>query len=114
VRLRVAALRRSDRHAEHGADHVDAVLRSSVTDFAVDHFRASIHASAVSPPSRIGIPASVVADGGEAYGPLFFHTGRFRRVRSYRLLSAMECIAELAAREDSWFHRYAPSPLLLG
>jgi enediyne polyketide synthase len=106
MRLRVAALRNGDR--------ADAVVRSSATGFAIDHFRATIHASAASAPVPIVIPAPVVADADDAYGPLFFHTGRFRRVRNYRLLGATECIAELDGRDEPWFHRYAPATLVLG
>jgi enediyne polyketide synthase len=49
------------------------------------------------------------------YGRLLFHQGRFCRVRNYRVLTARECIAELAPPNDlPWFGPYLPNELVLG
>ena len=106
--MRVAALVNGDR--------VDVAVRSSSTQFAMDHFRARVY---VTP--RRERPRIEIADGfvdldpaRDLYGPLLFHTGRFRGVRRYRRLSATECVAEIAPCRDPLFHRYLPSHLLLG
>jgi enediyne polyketide synthase len=125
VTIRLAALVR-----EPG--RVEVVLRSAETAFHVDHFRASCrfeseesespgpamprcdaapcdaaHARAESP-----VPISLERD---LYGSLLFQTGRFRRLRGYRLLRATECVAEISSEQRSdWFGRYLPRPLVLG
>jgi enediyne polyketide synthase len=116
--IRVAALRRED-------GRVDVVLRSSVTEFQVDHAR--------------GICRSVIADvdfqwaratalkrlpevqsldldpAQDLYGDLLFHKGRFRRLQGYRRLTARDCIAVIAPpRPGTWFADQLPSVLLLG
>jgi enediyne polyketide synthase len=104
--LRIAAL------AEEG--RVRTVVRASESGFQRDHFRATIE-SVVSPfEASVDIPAEVVAGGDEIYDALLFHTGRFRRIAGYRVLSATECIAEIESRAEPWFHRYAPQTLLAG
>jgi enediyne polyketide synthase len=51
----------------------------------------------------------------DLYEPRLFHTGRFRRVRGYRALSARECVAVISppTRED-WFGANLSPTRLLG
>jgi enediyne polyketide synthase len=106
--MRIAALARED--------SVDVVLRSSATQFTVDHFRAHIAAGIGVEPQRLTIPATLLPLDVEhdVYDALLFHRGRFRRIRSYRVLTARECVAEIEARREPWFAVYRPSALLLG
>jgi enediyne polyketide synthase len=101
--IRVATLVRGD--------DVEAVVRSSETEFTVDHFRATCHRTARSEaPPPIEIPSSDVSldVARDLYGPLLFQTGRLRRVRRYLRLSSTECVAEIAANDVSWFGRFLP------
>ncbi|MEU7279434.1 SDR family NAD(P)-dependent oxidoreductase [Streptomyces sp. NPDC045431] len=109
--VRVCALRRGNA--------VETVLRSDEDDFCVDHFRA-VFPLAV--PSLNGHRPAPPADAGddlhpdELYGPLFFHTGRFRRVSGLAAPSARDCRATLAPPErgadDPWFAAPFAAPLL--
>ncbi|HUR82234.1 MAG TPA: polyketide synthase dehydratase domain-containing protein, partial [Thermoanaerobaculia bacterium] len=56
----------------------------------------------------------VELDPRDVYGPLLFHTGRFQRLRRYRVLTSTTCVAELTPSQDAPFHRYQPQDLLLG
>ncbi|OLE25264.1 MAG: hypothetical protein AUG49_11350 [Catenulispora sp. 13_1_20CM_3_70_7] len=65
-------------------DAVVVALRSDLTDFRVDHFRAVFPLTASPPDDAV---AGIVADeptlaGAGLYGTLYFHEGRFRRVRA--------------------------------
>ncbi|MEV3988937.1 SDR family NAD(P)-dependent oxidoreductase [Streptomyces sp. NPDC049837] len=106
--LRVCALHRGDR--------VEAVLRSDESDFCVDHFRAVFPLAAPSPNGHHPQAASSDAEelgADELYGPLYFHTGRFRRVRGLTAPSARTCLATLAAgRPVPWFPPPLAAPLL--
>ncbi len=106
--VRVAALQRGG--------EVDVAIRTSSTQFRLDHFRATVTVG-----ERPARPRIAIAEGSvdleperDLYGPLLFHTGRFRGVRRYRRLTATECVAEIAPHRESLFHRYLPSTLLLG
>lgn len=106
--MRTAALRRGN--------EVDIAIRSSSTQFRLDHFRATVTVG--TRPER---PRIDIIDGNvdldpvrDLYGPLLFHTGRFRGVRRYRRLTATECVAEIAPHKESLFHRYLPPTMLLG
>jgi len=92
-------------------DRVELAVRSSETGFATDHFRTVALPRARSRDERVDIATETI--DVDVY-PLLFHTGRFRRVTRYRALGARHCTAEIDARRDSWFHRYAPQALLLG
>ncbi|WP_405143224.1 SDR family NAD(P)-dependent oxidoreductase [Sphaerisporangium sp. NBC_01403] len=48
------------------------------------------------------------------YGPVFFHTGRFERVRDYSLLTAFRVRARLSASSAKWFSSFHPGELILG
>jgi enediyne polyketide synthase len=93
ITIRLAALVR-DNH------RVDVVLRSSSTDFQVDHFRATCRFDdkSVTPMEGGGLDrlnGSVIALDIEhdLYGSILFHGARFRRVRGYRWLHAKNCVA---------------------
>ena len=132
--LRVAVL-------ERAPGRVDAVLRSGVTGFAVDCFRATLvygdpppEAGRRPPPS--GPPLRFERDLYGGPPGLFFHRGRFRRIAGYRELSATACVAEIGAGmvgeagiagngaggadegmvagAGRWFGRWLPAELLLG
>jgi enediyne polyketide synthase len=107
--VRVAALVRDDR--------IDAALRAAESQFRFDHFRASFTRRAAGAPDRIALSNSVVAVDPvkDVYQPLLFHTGRFRRVRRYRVLRAAECVADVdAGNGEPWFLRYLPAAMVLG
>jgi enediyne polyketide synthase len=106
--LRIATFRQ-----QSGA--VEVVLRSSETGFHIDHFRALCRFPEVPPPaSGTFAPVGDVAPL-DLYRSLWFQRGRFRQVTGYRMLSALQCEAEIAgANGEDWFDRYLPSGLSLG
>jgi enediyne polyketide synthase len=111
----VAALRRA-------ADLVEVCLRSEETDFHVDHFRALCRfgAGAEGGVARVawsqpGTNPVGLEPQKDLYDRMLFHEGRFRRVRSYRLLKAKECLAEITPDSDaSWYGPYLPAEFVLG
>jgi len=125
--IRIASLVRT-------SGRVDVVLRSSETAFQVDHFHATCLFGGREP--EVGGPGieTAVSDpwplapghGTEAllvpldpdrdlYGTILFQGGRFRRLRGYRRLRAIECVAEIApADPTTWFGQYLPAALVLG
>jgi enediyne polyketide synthase len=114
VRVRVAALVR-----EPGV--VETVLRSSETGFEVDHFRAVCRFPAQASPTppledaANNLPAVPLEPGRDLYGGVLFQSGRFRRVRRYRLLHSTRCVAELDGGDATgWFGPYLPAGLILG
>jgi enediyne polyketide synthase len=104
--VRVCALRRDD--------GIEAVVRSEETSYRVDHFRARFPLHGTEHPE---VPA--VPDGGtpigpdDLYGPLYFHTGRFRRVLTLWTPGARSCRAQVSADDDgAWFPGTDTEPLL--
>ena len=105
--LRVCAL--------HHDDAIEAVVRSEETSYRVDHFRARFPLRSTEHPE---VPA--VPDGGtpvgpdDLYGPLCFHTGRFRRVLTLSAPGARCCRAQVSADDDdgAWFPMTDTEPLL--
>ncbi|HEX6096003.1 MAG TPA: beta-ketoacyl synthase N-terminal-like domain-containing protein [Thermoanaerobaculia bacterium] len=96
-------------------DAVRLALRTSATQFSLDHFRTTIATTPRRERPRIDIPkGNVELEPSDVYGPLLFHTGRFQRLRRYRVLTATQCVAELTATHEQPFHRYQPQELLLG
>ncbi len=116
--IRVAALSRTP-------GHVEVVLRSGETGFQVDHFRAAcrwgreptLEDMPLTPWGDVApaLPSVALQPERDLYGSVLFHTGRFRRLRGYRYLSATGCVAQIGAAEPGpWFGRYLPGDLLLG
>ncbi|HEV7452506.1 MAG TPA: SDR family NAD(P)-dependent oxidoreductase [Pseudonocardiaceae bacterium] len=104
--VRVCALRRDDM--------IEAVVRSEETSYRVDHFRARFPLHSTEHPE---VPA--VPDGGtpvgpyDLYGPLYFHTGRFRRVLTLSAPGARSCRAQVSADDNGvWFAGTDTEPLL--
>ncbi|HEX4701168.1 MAG TPA: SDR family oxidoreductase, partial [Pseudonocardiaceae bacterium] len=101
--IQVCALRRGD--------VVETVLRRA----DVDHFRAEFPLS-----SKDDSDAPALVDGGDPipadqlYGPLFFHTGRFRRVATVSPSGSRACRATLTEDAgDPWFVPVLGPPTLL-
>ena len=66
----------------------------------------------LSPVKRECLPLDPQTD---LYGRILFHEGRFRRLRSYQLLKARECVAEIASDGATiWFGPYLPTEFVLG
>ncbi len=118
VTLRVAALQRTP-------GRIEIAIRSDATSFQADHVRLTCRFDAPVEAREPGeLERSPLLDlreqlssrsGSELYGPLLFQTGRFRRLKGYRLLRAKECVAEIgAAVEAPWFGPYLPTALVLG
>jgi len=108
--IRVAALMRAP-------GCVEIVLRSSETNFQVDHFRAVCRVGAMPEQERRTMADThvVVDPEHDLYGRVLFHSGRFRRLREYRALKARECSAEITPDgTTTWFGRYLPGGLVLG
>jgi enediyne polyketide synthase len=116
--IRVAALVRSP-------NEVEVALRSEETGFQVDHFRATCRfisgverLSESEPKPAIKIPANppIALDvAKDVYADLLFHTGRFQRVKNYRLLKAKECLVQIEPDADAvWFGRHLPQDRVLG
>ncbi len=109
--IRVAALARAP-------GRVEVVLRSSETNFQVDHFRAvcrKANASLETAQHALASTRVTVDPDHDLYGRVLFHTGRFRRLREYRALRATECLAEIVPDGNvNWFGRYLPGRLVLG
>jgi enediyne polyketide synthase len=108
--LRVATLARGD-------GVTDVALRSSETEYAVDHFRMRCHAAPGAPlPDRVDVPAGDVGLDVERdlYGSLLFQRAPFQRVRRYLRLSSVECVAEIAVEPRQWFGRFLPQSLYCG
>lgn len=111
VTLRVAALRSDD-------DVVRFAVRSSLTDFVVDHVRGEIRPlgttreSLIADPERRGHGCSV----DTLYNRLLFHGPRFRRIREYTHVDPWSCTALLHQQREAerWFGAYRPAELLLG
>jgi enediyne polyketide synthase len=115
--IRIAALVR-----EPGL--IDVTIRSEETAFRVDHFRARCRVVEDLPLDHR--PSSIVANQSwltpvpldpdhELYGGLFFHRGRFQRLRAYWQLSAKSCIADIGVdHRTQWFGHYLPQITLLG
>ena len=110
--IRVAALVRTP-------GCVEIALRSSETNFQVDHFRAVLRTgSAPLEPAHHtnGTRTPIIVDPAhDLYGRVLFHRGRFQRLREYRALKAMECSAEIMPDgTTTWFGQYLPRGLALG
>ena len=97
---------------------VKVALRSDQSAFSINHFEATCRTLA-NPKSQgqIKVPESNLALSPERdlYGSILFHSGRFQRLRGYRLLQATNCIAEiLPDPKADWFSQYLSGQLVLG
>jgi enediyne polyketide synthase len=103
-----------------GPDTVRAVIRSSDTGFAADHFRATLRY-----PSRPEAPGPELAadpamkvpvdPAADLYGSVLFQGGRFRRLLGYRKLAARECVADISnlTPPEGWFADFIAPDLAL-
>jgi enediyne polyketide synthase len=112
--LRVAVL-------ADGPDTVSAVIRSSDTGFAADHFRARLRYGVAEPEG--GPVASDAGTGSEhlpldpaadLYGPVLFQGARFQRLLGYRALAAKRCVADVGNQPSApWFAPFLAAELVL-
>jgi enediyne polyketide synthase len=103
---------------------VEVTLRSESTAYQVDHFRARIGFAPSGRDTREPVPVSPIPargvqdtdlDGRKLYQSILFQKNRFQRLRHYRLLRAMECVAEVESESRAdWFGHYLPQRLILG
>ncbi|HSK70384.1 MAG TPA: SDR family NAD(P)-dependent oxidoreductase [Pyrinomonadaceae bacterium] len=115
LKIRLLALARDD-------ETVEVALRSSSSDFQIDHFRALCGFAESEKFAQTifelnGHTDSIVEinPSQDIYGKILFHRGRFQRLTSYKHLEAKECLAEISANGKSdWFGQFLPSELLLG
>lgn len=108
--IRLAALKRVD-------GTVEVALRSQETGFHVNHFEATCRFAGQTIDKSDGPewPSALPLAPSDLYGRILFQSGRFRRIKNYRVLRATECITELATDKNaSWFSQYLPGQLLLG
>ncbi|MGH3829135.1 MAG: SDR family NAD(P)-dependent oxidoreductase [Pseudonocardiaceae bacterium] len=105
--IRVCALRRDDA--------IEAVVRSEETDYRVDHFRARFPLRSAELPAAPTVPEGSAPVGpDDLYGPLYFHTGRFRRVQTLSAPGARSCRAQVLADDDGAWFPGTDTELLLG
>jgi len=118
VTLRVAALQRLP-------GRVEIAIRSEATSFQADHVRLTCRFDTTveaqpqespKPPCLCDLREEFpIRSGSALYGTLLFQTGRFQRLRGYRLLRAKACVAEIDAPGTlPWFGPYLPDALALG
>lgn len=102
--------------------HVHVTLLCSDTGFAVRHFEAVCRFDPAARPRELALGISTETSEppqldpvADIYEERLFHTGRFRRVRRYRRLTATECIAEISGDEKApWFQADLPQECVLG
>jgi enediyne polyketide synthase len=112
--IRISALKRTE-------DLVEVCIRSEETDFQADHVRALCRFGPVKTAlaglcwSQPGKNVVRLEPERDLYGGILFHEGKFRRLRSYRLLKAGECLAEITPDTHApWFGPYLPGGFVLG
>ncbi|MFD3659485.1 SDR family NAD(P)-dependent oxidoreductase [Streptomyces sp. NPDC058659] len=101
-----------------GPDTVQAVVRSSETDFRADHFRAVLRYGPHPTPPQGPTPPEGVAPAldpaRDLYGPVLFQGARFQRLTGYRHLAATACVADISTTAtEPWFAGYLPPDLVL-
>ncbi|GAB2962670.1 SDR family NAD(P)-dependent oxidoreductase [Saccharothrix stipae] len=115
--LRVAAL------ADDRGDRTDLVLRDDADEYRAVRATARSCGAVTGPPAPATLPPVPVippcalepTGPHPFYGPLFRHTGRFRRVLRFDRLTAYEVRAWVVADEHTrWFSPFHSDRLLLG
>ncbi|HST66001.1 MAG TPA: SDR family NAD(P)-dependent oxidoreductase, partial [Mycobacteriales bacterium] len=111
--LRLAALVRD-------TESVAVVIRAEDTDFAADHFRATVRIPRSAVPDEdpqrdaVTLPSMPTDAVAGLYGDVLFQGTRFQRLQTYRRASARHAVAELTtATPAPWFAAYLPQDLLL-
>jgi enediyne polyketide synthase len=111
--LRLAALVRD-------TESVAVVVRADDTDFAADHFRATVRIPRSAVPDEdpereaTALPAMPAERIAGLYGEVLFQGTRFQHLMTYRRASARHAVAELSTSTPaSWFAAYLPQDLLL-
>jgi enediyne polyketide synthase len=104
--IRIAAL--------HRGQAIETALRSEETDYRIDHFRARFPLHSGECPAAPIVPETGTPIGPDAlYGPLYFHTGRFRRVHTLSAPGARSCRAQILTDSNGvWFPGSEAEPLL--
>lgn len=109
-----------------GTDTVRAVVRSSETGFAAEHFRALLRVPAEGepraravmdgPPYSTGdeLPGVPLDPATDLYPGLLFQGDRFQRLRRYHRAAARFVEVDVALQDADWFAGYLPGDLLLG
>lgn len=111
--VRVAGLLRED-------GRIELALRCESTGFQRNHMQAEIRYAPGT--ARVAAPIAqrpraapgLLGPGHSLYGDLFFHRGRFARVRDYTLLRSRACRAEIEGRDEPLFGSFLPQTLRLG
>ncbi|HVF90428.1 MAG TPA: SDR family NAD(P)-dependent oxidoreductase [Blastocatellia bacterium] len=104
---------------------IEVVLRSEETAFQADHFRGVCRFTKREgelegePLFSRGLrPEATRVDidpARDLYGSILFHTGRFRLLKGYEMLTATECVAEVGMPSSNpWFGGFLPPALVLG
>jgi enediyne polyketide synthase len=113
--IRVCALSRDD--------EVETVLRCAATRFQVDHARAVFRAGGSARaghaadglrqrrPGTGAVSPGGIVDGTDLYGPVFFQTGRFRRVAFLPETSSRDCRALVRGGDTSPWFGPVPGPV---
>jgi enediyne polyketide synthase len=111
--LRIAALVR-------GPQLVEVVLRTSTTQFNIDHFHGFCRFTPNSPRAVQDIDTKIsnlvaVDIEKDIYQDLLFHAGRFRRIKAYHNIEARHCFVQLdEPQHQHWFSSYLPNEFVLG
>jgi enediyne polyketide synthase len=106
--IRILALRRT-------AETAEIVIRSSQTDFQVDHFRAvcSIDPAGAAMSTNINPAAGKLLQIPELYDTILFQNGRFQIVSGYVEALAHRSCAVLSPTEQPWFSQFLPQSMSL-
>lgn len=96
-------------------DKINVVLRSSQTNFQINHFSCYV---CFENKKEIK-PIEVLSDDKveltqDYYGKLFFQSGVFSCVQDYNYLKTYNCSANLKTKESLYFSNYLPSTLVAG
>jgi enediyne polyketide synthase len=106
--IRIAILRRSGSTA-------DITIRSSQTNFKMDHFRATCSIDSVTQPPahRRALEMHEVFKCEELYDSILFQRGRFQAIEGYIEASATKSSAVISPTEQPWFSQFLPQRLSL-